>query len=642
MPSFRSLFRALQGSPETVPETTAADSDSSIELWRKGPVWIWPLGLETSAVQALHSDSVFTVPSKAAAWASGCTTWKPLEEHIQTLRAQHGSDPHFLETLLSAVPLLTDAGLLVSDKNVWEWIRSGASDPGHREAITAIGFPTGGMQGLELAPRAVRSFAENLALHHRNAELVVCDSSLDAALRNRYRQQFQALNKELGREVRYLGAEEKRNFASDLVRMNACSPDVAEFALGDPLQTGFAPGANRNMLLLAQAGTMLCSVDHDVLCRTTGAPECVPAPVSFFSECDPFARWTFPDAAEAERITHWETPDFLSLHEDMLGRGVHELIPAETHHEEVSLGQARDTILRRLASGPARIRATFFGHSGEPGVPSAAYYLAYRGENRRRLTRSEAHYRASLTSRSLLALSPTPAVGDASLSPGVAFGMDHRELLPPFFPVLHAEDFSWSALAWQCCPGMVIGLVPKAIDHAPIPGKAFIEMHELQGLPPFVIWEWAHLLRFWTMTWNPPSAASAGERLRAFARTLGEIATLSPQDFAAELRRAALATASHQIAFYESQLHAAEEDLPEYWTADVDAYLLHLERSITRDGFEVPLDLQQRSRSLTEARAFAQQLLKRYAQLLAAWPDMVAAAREVRSKDAPGTRSQDG
>ncbi|RYD77092.1 MAG: hypothetical protein EOP84_15990 [Verrucomicrobiaceae bacterium] len=94
----------------------------------------------------------------------------------------------------------------------------------------------------------------------------------------------------------------------------------------------------------------------------------------------------------------------------------------------------------------------------------------------------------------------------------------------------------------------------------------------------------------------------------------------------------ALATASHQIAFYDSQRHSEIEDLPDYWTADVETYIAHLERSVTSAGFEVPLDLQQRSGSIGEARAFTQQLARRYAQLLAAWPDMVTAAREIRNR----------
>ena len=119
--------------------------------------------------------------------------------------------------------------------------------------------------------------------------------------------------------------------------------------------------------------------------------------------------------------------------------------------------------------------------------------------------------------------------------------------------------------------------------------------------------------------------------MRAFGRMLGEIAALPQSDFAAELRRAALATVSYQIAFYDSQLHSEDEDLPKYWTRDVEAYLLHLEQAVTREGFEIPLIFLQKSRSPSEGRAFAQDLAGRYARLLSAWPDMVSAARDVRS-----------
>ncbi|RYD71819.1 MAG: hypothetical protein EOP84_24230, partial [Verrucomicrobiaceae bacterium] len=256
----------------------------------------------------------------------GCTVWKTLEAHVAQLKEQHWSYPELLEPLLQEVPRMLEAGLLVSDETVRHWCRDVSPSPTQAECITAIGFPTGGKQGLELAPRAVRSFAENLAAYNRQAELIVCDSSLDAELREQYRARLKAESQELGRPVRYLGLEEKRQFSSELTRLGACAPEVAEFALNDPLETGFAPGANRNMLLLAQTGTMFCSVDHDVLCRTISPPESGSASLAFYSECDPFVRWTFADEPSADPPLRSETPDFLALHETLLGRSTHELI----------------------------------------------------------------------------------------------------------------------------------------------------------------------------------------------------------------------------------------------------------------------------------------------------------------------------
>ena len=38
-----------------------------------------------------------------------------------------------------------------------------------------------------------------------------------------------------------------------------------------------------------------------------------------------------------------------------------------------------------------RVRATFTGHIGDPGIPTSAYNLYYEGENFERLTSSEEH-----------------------------------------------------------------------------------------------------------------------------------------------------------------------------------------------------------------------------------------------------------
>lgn len=632
MSPFRSLFRSIYSPAQPAGESEHSAlhmASAPANLWRRAPIRTWPLGTNLTAVQVVTSQTVHVLPVTTAEWLQGCTDWTSLEEHLERYRYRHATDTRDWEAFIQTVPALCESQLLVSGHDLLRWCRSEVPPQSTRATISAVGFPTGGPDGLKLAPRAVRSFAENLRDHGREADLIVCDSSLDPALRERQRTQLRTLAQQLGRPIRYFGTEEKQRFAEHLVRLGACSPEVAEFALGDPFETGFAPGANRNVLLLVQAGSMFCSVDHDVLCRVTRAPEPGSASLSLFSDCDPFARWTFVDRAAADKVTLWETPDHLALHESMLGCETGRLLPAEID-ESIDFHNAADSILERLPYGTTRVRATFCGHSGEPGVPGAAYYLAYRGVNRERLTASETHYRESLSSRCLLAHSPNPAVGDASLSPGVAFGMDHRDLLPPFFPVLHAEDFSWSALAWQCCPGAVFGLLPWAVAHEPIPGKAFLQVRDLTNAPPFVIWEWAHLMRFWTLSWRPPSGADASTRIRAIASVLEGIASLPEADFGNELQRVALATVSHQIAFYETQLTSETEHAPDFWRADVEAYLTHLQRSVACDGFELPLDLQQQGRSLPEARAIARLLVGRYAAVLSAWPDMVAAALDMK------------
>ena len=123
-------------------------------------------------MQITTSDKVHTFSRSAVEWALSCTAWRTFEEHIDQLRAQHGSDHEVLETLLLVVPQIVDAGLL---RIRYERARMESQDfPPHPDStfsIAAIGFPTGGVQGLELVPRAVRSFSENLDVYNRNADL---------------------------------------------------------------------------------------------------------------------------------------------------------------------------------------------------------------------------------------------------------------------------------------------------------------------------------------------------------------------------------------------------------------------------------------------------------------------------------------
>jgi len=492
------------------------------------------------------------------------------------------------------------------------------------QPIGAIGFPTGGDR-VDLVARALASFAENVRAHDRTADFLVADSSSQPAQRAAFQDRLSALAREHEVRVHYAGEEQKRALAAGLVRAGA-EPETVEFALFDPLRTGFACGANRNALLLHQVGRMFCSIDDDVVCNLVAAPP-PDAALKLFSQSDPFTRSVYATReavlADAEFTPH----DFLAAHEALLGRDLASLSPAV---EELDLSDAKDDILKRLWSRPSRVRATFTGHLGDPGIPTSVYYLYYDGENRARLTETEAHYRAALASRHLRAHAPHPAVGDASLSPGMAMGLDHRELLPPFFPVLHAEDYVFGATLWQCVPDSLLGHLPLAVHHDPRPGKGILQPSQLGPGHRVVIFEFAHLMRRLILHYSRAESATPAARMSLLGRHLAEIAAQPTKDFVETIRTHTLEHESTKCDRLEEDLEEAG-DIPEFWHRDVQAYLAHVRDALTAPDFDIPLDLRG-TRSDEENRAFMQQLVARFGALLQAWPALVQAAREINSR----------
>jgi hypothetical protein len=322
---------------------------------------------------------------------------------------------------------------------------------------------------------------------------------------------------------------------------------------------------------------------------------------------------------------HAAETDYLALHETLLGRG-----PGELPLEPMSLEQADSSLVQRLREDDCRIRASFTGHYGDPGIPTSAYYLSYEGANRERLCASEEHYRAVLGSRAVAAFAPSIMIGDASVSPGMAMALDHRTLLPPFFPVLHAEDFAYGAALWQSCPEALLGHAPWAVLHDPPAGKAILQPREIAPGRRAAFFEFAHLLRRLLFAEPQPPLAPAEARMRALGRSLEETGALAPGDFRDLLLTHAMIEGCGRIRFLTEQLEEAE-DAPDFWRTDVEHLIVQLTGALEEETADVPLDLQA-GRTPGEARVLMQHLIGGYGVLLQAWPAMVQATLELRAE----------
>ncbi len=597
--------------------TSRESAPAPERLWRRAAFASVTAGDEV-AVTYHAGKQPRVVPSFAVDFVQGCDKFRPLETHVADHAEKHDWSAMQVASLRSWLPQLIEAGLLISSHEVHARCRAASAEERASAGIEAIGFPTGGNR-VELMARALDSFIANTDAHGRPVEFLISDGSQQPE----QREAFRALARK--RAALYAGDGEKRRFATHLVERSGCSREAVEFALFDPLGTGFTCGANRNALLLHGAGRMICSVDDDAVCRLAAAPQSRDG-LALFATCDPFSRWLFADRSAARSAAPFIDADFLALHEAMLGKPLAALLPEDAASLDVS--QANDEILRRIKDAAPRVRATFTGHIGDPGIPTSAYYLYYEGENFERLTASEAHYRSVFPSRSVLTLTASRAIGDASVSPGMAMGLDHRELLPPFFPVLHAEDFIFGATLWRCCPDAVLGHLPHAIEHTPAPGKPIVLPSDLTADRRAVVFEFAHLMRRFILQHQPAAHASAEARMRTLGRALAEIGALPSADFRDFLRMQTLEHESERLDYLERQLRE-KPDAPDYWRDDVQALIDHARESLGHDDFDIPFDLKT-GRTPDQNRALMQSLTARFGALLQEWPTMIAAARTLR------------
>ncbi len=580
-----------------------------------------PAGAGWHAINARGSEETGIWPSFAVDFLTRCDQFKPLSEHLHEYAGYHSLASDQVREIRHWAEQMTGAGLLLSASRLVERCIAAGTGEGDAARIDAIGIPTAGRE--ERLRRAITSFARNARDHGRSVEITV-SSNGPAESAPATAELIASLARAESVKIGLLDDGQRRTYGAGLSHRAGVDPGIAAFALSDPLGTGFACGANRNALLLRHAGRPYLSLDDDVVCEMSGAPEGLSQDgLDVFSSRDAFERWFYPEYAQAFEGRRAVECDYLAQHERMLGRSVSGLFARERKPDFVGVS---DDLVRRLQETDGRIVATFTGHCGHPGVPTSYYYLTYRGRTLERLTgQGEERYRAYLASGGVCALAPRMAVADASLSPGMAIGIDARTLIPPFPPVMHAEDFVWGAAVWQCCASGFAGHLPVAVRHDPGIGRGIIAP-PLEGGRPVAVWEFAHLLRGVLSGWTPPPGMSdTAARMEALGRHLCDIAGGSGGNFHEYLRWFVLQHESDKIAFMEECL-AEEGDAPEYWRRDVEDYIEETRLALAEADFDIPFDMREKW-AVPEARALIQRLFHEYGRVLRAWPALAEAAR---------------
>jgi len=622
------LFSSLKQTESSA----AARSPAGEASVRRADLTAVPAGAGWHAVSVRLGGETGIWPSYVIDFLGACGEFKPLADHLGEYTRYHSLDSGQVREITHWAGRMIEAGLLVTARQVAQRCAASSSGPGEAAGIGAICIPTTGDE--RRLRRVISTFARNAREHGRAVEFLV---SANGPVGNA--PETAAFIAELGREeavpITLLNDAARRRYAGRLSERAGIDPAIAEFAMLDPLGAGFACGANRNALMLLQNGRPYLSLDDDMVCELGAAPEGADGDgLVVFSSRDGFERWFYPEYGKAFEGRRAVECDYVALHEQMLGRAVVGFLGGG---KEIDMIGVTDDMLRRLQETDGRIVATFTGHCGHPGIPTSYYYLTYRRETLERLTgEGEKRYRAFLASGDVCALVPRMAIADSSLSPGMAIGIDARVLIPPFPPVMHAEDFVWGAALWQCCASAFAGHLPVTARHDPGPSRGILAP-PIDSKRPVAMWEFAHLLRGILLGWTaPPGAWDTAVRMDSLGRYLCEVAGAPAPEFHEYLRCFVLQHESDKIGFMETCL-TEERDAPNFWRKDVEDYIEQTRDALAEPDFDIPFDLRGKW-TAPESRVLIRKMVFEYGRLLRAWPALVEAAAAEATPGAPLSR----
>jgi hypothetical protein len=278
---------------------------------------------------------------------------------------------------------------------------------------------------------------------------------------------------------------------------------------------------------------------------------------------------------------------------------------------------------------------TWAGLYGDSGSDNPAYYLALAEPELEALVKDEATYRKACTSRQALKFVAQAVVGTSAFFQSTAVGLDNRQLLPPFFPVLRASDATFGETVRLTHEHSLTAFLPLAVRHEP---------PELRHDAPDAIWRWADALSFQQVHSlvlgafaAPAGALAPADRLARLGQHFRAVGQLPLADFRELLAGAALRWLAKLWQLFEHKLHERKGQ-PHHWAQDLGR-AMELARGALLEGHLRPPPELRPGRTDDEAFTLARTLFLHYGELLLAWPHLMNAAGTLAAQGRGLTRA---
>ena len=579
-----------------------------------------PAGGGQELVYAPLAREARLLTRQRAAMLFACGRFATIDEHAARLSARGVGE---LAAIRRDLGEMAQAGLLVSASGLVRVARELAPrDAPSPPPVAGIGIPT--RDRVDNVRACLASYIENGLRYGRSIEHFVSEGEVSHETREATRASLAELGAKYGVLIAHAGVPEKKAYAALLSARSGVPRELCEHALLRSDQSPNDNGSNRNAIVLHFAGDMHIQVDDDTRCRLAPAPGLLPG-LALSSMNDPSESWfpgkdaqALPDRVVADR-------DYLALHEDLLGKSVCGAVDA-ARQEALDFDQAGAGFFRRLVPTGGRVLYTQLGAAGDTGTGSMWHYLLLRGPTRERLHGSEEGYRRAFTSRRSVRVTRRASISDGSFCMGMTLGIDARGVVPPFLPIQRNSDGLFGIVARMCFHDTYTGFVPWVIEHTP-PGT---RTSTFEAFFASLGHSWGEDMICALVAGSHVQAEhrDPARSLRALGAMLEQLGGLPIDDLEEILRVHVLRARTMDLWMLDDVLHV-HGGSPEYWARDVERAITLLRAAVERPTLARASDIAD-VLGPDEARFAMARLVRRYGQLCAAWPDMLAAAAELR------------
>jgi hypothetical protein len=578
-------------------------------LYRAVPYESHPVGSQGFLVHVPGTNTRFILPSGTKRILDGCHRVDSVEGHASWVAGVPAPPGRRWSSVDNALEDLISRGLLVPVESL-----APPSSPRDTRTISCVAFPTADRAAS--LRRALSSYAEGLRLFGRSPEILVMDDS--KTFRGGAESKAILAARDWQGCRRHAGFSERRAYVEELAR-NGIDPEVARFAiLGDRELTPLTFGANRNSILLDTIGEHVFMADDDTVCQVASHPEAVDRLV-LSGHSSPREMWFYADRQRLVADLRWQRSDVLEQHERLLGRTLGELM-VDSAFDEIRLDEACDHVIRGLQDEDATVIATMGGLAGDSGVYSNRWFLIATGATRQRLAESREAFDTAFATRDVLGVARSHTVTHSTWCMATTLGLANVAPLPPFLPVYRNEDGFFGALC-SLVEKAFFGHVPAAVLHDAEAGRVHATRLDARA---------SDLMIALVSSLPRGIGADTPARLRAMGVQLRELARLPEGDFWSLLH----GVASQRDATLLQELDAFLREFdgcPDYWRERALALSDQLLVRLTAPGHPVPLELAD-ALPADGAKQMTRSLVESTGSLLYHWPDLLAAARDLRSR----------
>lgn len=544
--------------------------------------------------------------------------FKTLSEHYAEYRSAIGaqSEPKSddLRAAERTYQVLIERGYIMSAP---DWL-SKLKKPSHRHISSQSSVEHVGIVTKDRPPllqRCLRRLVRDVNVSGRACSICVYDDSDNKAsldvVKAEHSEQSSAKV-----AIGYFGLQEKRACLRRLADYSAVPPDVLSYGLGPQPSTLAAFGENLNWLLLNSHGSLILSIDDDVLPRPAATARCSGG-LRLSSE--PYEREIelYPDRTSAiDSISQAQT-DILTAHDQLLGRSVYDCVTALV---PVDLSRVSSAFATALMADSGNVAATMPGIAGDAGM--SRNWCSMPPRFRKQWAAATEQNPALLESHEVVASVCSLTISDRPSFMNYACGLDNRRVLPPFLPAGRGSDGLFALTLRRCFPNAYIGHLPTVVVHDPPCRNWKASAHIAPRLSDI-------LMMAVNSTATDITAGTPEENLVVLGQQLKTIASLSDETFEEWLRVKYAGYLLQQIVRLESlSIHDSAEHLTVGRYCQSVITDLRLEAVRLEDVSATDLRY---NRTAEEALVATKITIRRFGELLMWWPKLIRAWEDIRS-----------